>query len=253
MSRRPLVAALAAAAAAVAAPASAQMYPLNPLANQTQLAVTLGAGFPRGADATSLEALNVQPRVPIALTGDWHLITRSNLLVANLAVPAPATGVSSVNVSAFLAPSHASPWIWGVGPIVQWSAVDMRRGTSLWSAGPTAALVYANGPWTEGIVLGHRWAVAGTREDMPPSVTQAELLFTYTFASGWYIATNPTISRAWQVAAGESWLVPAGGDVGRTFTIGAHDVSVQVSAYRNVRKTSGSAAWVLGTEISWVR
>ncbi len=225
---------------------------LNPLADVIKLSAMLSFGFGFGPDRNTQPTLNLQPVIPLRLTEDWRVITRSSLSVIHLPDPEETTGLGDLEVSLFLTPARTGPWVWGLGPIFQFpTATDTTLGTGKWSAGPTGALLYVNGPWVNGILASQIWSFAGpsSREDV--SLTQIEVLLSYTFGSNWYVQTNPTYSYDWKAPSGQGWIVPIGMDVGKVFPIGSQSLSLQVGAYYNVRKPDGAADWVLRAQTGW--
>jgi hypothetical protein len=77
----------------------------------------------RGLPAATVYILDVQPVVPIKLTHDWNLITR--------------TIVSIIN--------------WGIGPTFTLpTATDWRLGTGKFSLGPPSVGLFMGGPWVVG-------------------------------------------------------------------------------------------------------
>jgi hypothetical protein len=259
MGRRLVLAGLAVAAwaglAAAQSPDGAQeslaQHKLNPLAHSLNLPVTLSFGFARGADAQP--TLNFQPLIPFGLTGNWRVVSRSNVPIVHLPGAEGATRLADADVSLFLTPTHAAPLVWGVGPIIQLpTASDPALGTEKWSAGPTAVLVYAAGPWVNGILASHRWSFAGSDRREPVSLTQIEVKLSYAFANDWYVQSDQVLSHDWRAPRGQRWTIPIGVDVGRTFKIGVHGMSLQLGAYYNVKKPTGGADWTLQTQLSWL-
>ena len=182
-----------------------------------------------------------------------RFLTRSSLSILHVHDPQELTGLGDLDISLFVTPAHATTWVWAVGPIFEFpTATDLTLGTGKWSAGPTAGLVYVNGPWVNGIVASHLWSFAGPRTRDDVSLTQIEVLLSYTFANDWYVQTNPTMSHDWRAPRGQGWEIPVGADIGRSFKIGAHSVSLQIGAYYNVKRPAGTAEWSLETQISWV-
>ena len=230
----------------------------NPIEAVTNLQAALSFGFGAGSDRHTEPALNFQPRIPLGGTENWHVVSRSNLTILHVDSPDETTGLSDLDVSLFLTPVWTEKWVWGVGPIVQFpTATDRALGTGKWSAGPTGALLYVDGPWLNGVLASHLWSFAGphTRDDV--SLTQIDVLLSYTFPSDWYVQTFPNMSYDWRAAHGEGWTIPVGADVGKTFKvrmlgIRADGVGLQIGAYYNVKRPSGTAEWTLQTQISWV-
>jgi len=88
--------------------------------------------------------LNVQPVVPISLSEDWNLISRTIVPVIYQKDIFPEAGsqfgLGDINVSLFLSPKKpTSGVIWGVGPVFYFaSATDDLLGADKWGAGPSA-------------------------------------------------------------------------------------------------------------------
>jgi hypothetical protein len=95
----------------------------------------------------------------------------------------------------FLTPANATTWIWGVGPIFQLpTASSSELGTGRWSAGPTAALIYSEGPWFNGVLAYQLMSFAGNRERGSVNQTFLEPDVSYNFESGWYVQCEPSIT-----------------------------------------------------------
>lgn len=248
-------------AAACAAPASAEdtgrsvgdlaKQKLNPLAEAINLPATLSFGFGPRHDVQP--SLTFQPLIPLRLSEDWRLVTRSSVPIIDIPGPDDVTGLGDINVSLFLTPARTGTWVWGAGPILQFpTATDEALGTGKWAAGPTAVLVYVDGPWLNGVLVSHLWSFAGssTREDV--SLTQIEVKFSYEFSSGWYIDTNPVMTYDWKAPSNQGWTIPVGLDVGKVFKIGNQGMSLQLGAYYNVKKPDGTADWFLQTQFTLI-
>ena len=109
--------------------------------------------------------MNIEPLVPFSLNADWDLIARPSLTVAYAPTPHEQSGLEDLQTSFFLTPAKTATWIWGVGPIFQFpTASSSELGTGRWSAGPTAALVYSEGPWLNAILTYQLMSFAGNRE-----------------------------------------------------------------------------------------
>ncbi|PYN94675.1 MAG: hypothetical protein DMD91_27310 [Candidatus Rokuibacteriota bacterium] len=250
-------------AAACAAPASAEdtgrsvedlaQQKLNPFADAINLPATLSLGFGFGPRRDVQPSLTFQPLIPLPLSENWRLVTRSTVPIIDLPGPDGVTGLGDIDVSLFLSPARTGTWVWGAGPILQFpTATDEALGTGKWAAGPTAALVYVDGPWLNGMLVSHLWSFAGSsaREDV--SLTQIEVKLSYQFSSGWYIDTNPTMTYDWKAPSNQGWTIPVGLDVGKVFKIGNQGMSLQLGAYDNAKKPAGTANWFLQTQFTLI-
>jgi hypothetical protein len=248
-------------AAACAAPASADdtdrsvedlaRQKLNPLAEEISLATNLSFGFGYGPGDEVQPSLTFQPVIPLPLSENWHLITRSNALILDVPGPGGATGFGDIDTSLFVTPARTGKWVWGAGPILQFpTATDEALGTGKWSAGPTAALVYIDGPWFNGLLVSHLFSFAGPSHREDVSLTQIEVNFSYELPSGWYIDTNPVMTHDWKAPSNQSWTLPVGLDVGKVFKLFNQGMSLQLGAYYNAKKPAGTADWFLQTQFT---
>jgi hypothetical protein len=145
--------------------------------------------------------LNLQPVVPISLSEDWNLISRTILpivyqkdllppeVTANDVDPnEDQAGLGDTVQSLFLSPAHSDP-IWGVGPVILVpTATREVLGSEKWGIGPTGVVLKQSGPWTYGMLANHIWSFAGDGDRDDVSLT-----FLQPFAS--YTTTNPGRSR----------------------------------------------------------
>jgi hypothetical protein len=185
------------------------------------------------------------------LSDNWDIITRSSLSVIHRPDPEATTGLGDLSTSLFVSPDRTGPWIWGAGPIFQLpTATDTNLGTGKWSTGPTAALIYSNEPWVNGILVSHLWSVAGAHDRDPVSLTQIEAQLSYLYPSNWYLQTNPTFAYDWKASAGQRWTVPVGFDVGKVAPYRLDGTGVQFGAYYNLVRPDGAANWVLRAQFS---
>lgn len=226
---------------------------LNPLTNETQVLITPTVAFLDTSPSETQSSINFQPRVPFVLSTDWHVVTRSNVAIIRTPAGEQPVSLSDVDMQFFLAPAQQATWTWGVGPIIQLpTATEASAGQGRWSAGPTGALLYIEGPWTNGVVVSHLRSFAGPSGRTDVNLTRFEAQISYTFPSHWYVVSAPTLEYDWRASPGQRWIVPVGVEGGRAFTVHSQELSVQVGAYSNVQKPSGEAAWALSAEFGWV-
>ena len=226
---------------------------LNPLANATQLLITPTVAFPDTARSEAQSSVNFQPRVPFALSSNLRVVTRTNVTILHTPSAEHPMALGDVDTSFFLATVRTAIWTWGAGPIVQLpTATNASDGTGKWSIGPTGALLYIDGPWTNGVVVSYLHAFAGSRSRKDVNLAQIEAQISHTFPNHWYVASAPTLEYDWQVFPGQRWIVPVGLEGGREINVRSQDLSVQVGAYYNVRRPIGETRWNLSVEFGWV-
>ena len=92
----------------------------NPVADLISIPIQNNMNFGMGPHNRFQNVTNVQPVIPISLTEDWNLITRTIMPIIkqpDLQTTSEDTwGIGDTNLTAFVSPSAAGPLIWGVGP-----------------------------------------------------------------------------------------------------------------------------------------
>ncbi len=218
----------------------------NPFEDFVKVPIQSATGFGLGRHHKAGDALNIEPLVPFSLNADWVLIARPSLTVTYLPSPHEQSGLEDLETSFFLTPAKNSTWIWGLGPIFDFpTASSSGLGTGRWSAGPTAALVYSEGPWLNAILADQLMSFAGNRERGSVNQTYIEPLISYNFESGWYVQCDPAITYDWTADAANGWTIPMGADIGKAFKMGSQDLSLQVGAYDLLKRPDGAPQWIL--------
>lgn len=142
--------------------------------------------------------LNIQPVIPISISEDWNLISRTILPVTHQSDVFPGagsqTGTGDTVQSLFFPPKEptAGGWIWGAGPAMLLPTGSEDELTAdTWAAGPTGVALRQSGPWTVGLLFNHLVDVAdaGHRADINSTFIQpfasytTPLAVTYTLNS----------------------------------------------------------------------
>jgi hypothetical protein len=223
----------------------------NPFEDFVKVPLQSTTGFSIGRHHNAGESLNVQPVIPFSLNSQWDLIARPSLSVTYLPSPHHQFGLNDLQSSIFLTPRKASEWIWGVGPIIQFpTATSDGLGTGRWSAGPTAAMIYSNGPWFNGVLAYQLLSVAGDRARGSVNQTYIEPEVSYNFESGWYVDCDPAITFDWTADAANGWTIPIGADVGNAFDVGSHAMSFQIGIYDLVKRPDGAPQWIIRVQVT---
>jgi hypothetical protein len=228
----------------------------NPIADLVSVPFQSNTNFNAGPFNRTQEVLNIQPVVPMHLTDDWTVISRTIIPLASQPSPlfnSNTNGVGDITQSLFLTPAHPGPLIWGVGPVFTApSASDPILGTGRVLFGPTAVFLTTPGHLVMGVLLNNQWSVGG--DPLRPAVNTflAQPFINYNMAHGWYLTSSPLITANWLAASGQQWLVPIGGGFGRIFRLGVQPVSANIAAYYNVVRPTGTADWQLRAELSFL-
>jgi hypothetical protein len=139
----------------------------NPIADLISAPIQNNWDFGIGpADAMRYTA-NVQPVIPVSLSRDWLLVTRTILPAIYAESPVRGGsdhwGLGDTLQSFFFQPkAGVGGWMVGAGPALQYpTATDSALGSGKWGAGPTAVAVLQRKGWTFGLLANHVWSYAG--------------------------------------------------------------------------------------------
>ena len=215
----------------------------NPVGDLISFPLQNNVNFGYGPHGGTQNVLNLQPVIPFHVTDDWNVITRSILPVVwsqNAApVPTVPVGTGPVSFSAFLSPRHdVNGWLWGAGPVVQLPTISSTTlGSSVWGAGPSAAIVYSSGPWVAGALVNAVWSLGGTSGPSGNGYGSflANPFVAFNFDDGWYVSTGPNVTANWQFA-GTNGRSRSAAAAGGSSEFGALPVDLALSAYYNVVK-----------------
>jgi hypothetical protein len=223
----------------------------NPFEDFVKVQIQSTTGFNIGPHHNAGDSLNVQPLVPLSLNSDWDLFVRPSLSISYQPSPHEQFGLNDLQSSFFLSPHNANKWIWGIGPVFQLpTATSDELGTGRWSAGPTAALIYSNGPWFNGVLAYQLMSFAGDRARGSVNQTYVEAEASYNFESGWYVDTDPPMTFDWTADAANGWIIPIGVDVGKAFNAGSQAMGFQVGAYDLVERPDGAPQWIIRVQLT---
>jgi hypothetical protein len=215
---------------------------------------------PNGQSRGTFDLLEIQPVIPIHLTPDWNLITRTVVPVVwtpDLSpVPTVPAGVAPTDFSAFLTPKNeTNGWLWGMGPVVQIPTITSADlGSNVWGGGPTAVVVYTGGKIVAGALANTIWSLGGTKGPFGNSYNTSlfEPFFNYNFGQGWYAYSDPNIVANWQ-ARGTKWTVPLGGGAGRLIRVGGKlPVKLSAGLFYNVVQPTYGGRWVLNADVTLI-
>ncbi len=225
----------------------------NPFEDFVKVPIQSTTGFQLGPDHKVGDDLNIEPLVPFSLNADWDLFARPSLDITYLPSPHEQSGLGDLQTSFLLSRAKETTWVWGVGPIFQFpTASSSELGTGRWSAGPTAALVYSEGPWFGAILAYHLMSFAGNRERGSVNQTYIEPMISYNFESGWYVDCDPAITYDWTADTANAWTIPMGADIGKAFKMGSQDLSLQVGAYDLVKRPDGAPQWIARVSVTFL-
>ena len=227
----------------------------NPVASMISLPFQNNLNFGVGPRGDQQDVLDIQPVIPVKLTEDWNLITRTIVPVVYEPYIAPGVGNSEGLGDAQLAMyfSPAAPTksiIWGVGPALSFpTASEHYLGQGKFSAGISAVALTGRGPWLFGLLVTDIASIAGgsDRRDVHQFLTQPFVNFN--FPHGWYLTTSPIMTANWKAPSDNRWTVPIGGGGGKILRIGKQHINAYIQAFDNVVRPQEAGNWTLRVQI----
>ncbi len=217
----------------------------NPVADLISVPFQNNTNFEFGPREKTQNVLNIQPVIPVNITEDWLMITRT--IVPVISQPEFTQdddrefGLGDSLFSAFLSPKKRDwwlgNWLWGVGPaILLPTRTNDRLGVGEWGAGPTAVFLTFPGRWVIGSLVSNVWSFHENHEEDRVNLFTWQPFINYNFDGGWYLTTSPIITANWEADSNNTWTVPVGGGGGRVFRIGKQPVNCSLQGFYNVEK-----------------
>ncbi|HEY4416966.1 MAG TPA: transporter [Verrucomicrobiae bacterium] len=192
--------------------------------------------------------LNFQPVIPISLSTNWNLISRTILPFISqndMVGTSSQTGLGDITQSLFFSPKQSTDggWIWGVGPAMLIpTATDDALGTGKFGIGPTAVLLKQQHGWTYGVLANHIWSVAGDSDRDNVNSTFLQPFLSYTTKTQTTFVLNTESSYDWEHS---QWTVPINVAVAQLVKIGKSPVQFQLGAKYYAEGPSGAPEWGL--------
>ena len=204
----------------------------NPIANLISVPMQYNYDQNYGMDDEgSVSMLNIQPVIPVSMSEDWNIITRTIFpLINQNNIPMSGQGESGLGdiiASQFFSPKAPSSagWVWGVGAV--WAlptATDDSLGSGKWGLGPTAVALKQSGPWTYGLLANQIWSFAGPSDRDNVSATFMQPFVAYVTSTHTTFSFDTESTYNWE---NEEWSVPINFILGQMFKIG--DLPMQLS------------------------
>jgi len=188
--------------------------------------------------------LNIQPVIPVSVSEDWNLISRTIVPVIqqkNVKPDEVQFGLGDTSQSFWLSPKNptSSGWIWGAGAVALVPTGYDGLGASTWALGPTIVVLRQQGPWTYGFLWNQLWDVSG-RADISSMFIQPFLA--KGLGKGRTISLNTESTYNWK---SKEWSVPINLAYSKVSKWGDQMVSNQIGAGWYAKSPSGGPDWQL--------
>lgn len=220
----------------------------NPIANLISVPIQLNSDFGIGASDGQRHTANVQPVIPISLSQDWNLISRTILPIVyqNDVVNDGSWsqfGLGDTLASGFFSPKApgAGGIIWGVGPVVLLpTGTNDSLGGEQWGAGPTGVVLKQHGPWTVGLLANHVWSFAGDDDRADINATFLQPFVSYTTPTAFTLSVNTESTYDWDDA---QWTVPINVVGSQLLKVGEQPVSIGLGGRYYAEAPPGGPEW----------
>ena len=190
--------------------------------------------------------LNIQPVIPISVTKEWNIITRTILPVESwpaIHSDAYVAGIGDTTFTAFLSPANPGKFVWGVGPAFLFpTASSSELGSGEWGLGPSIVGLYMGKKIVAGALLNSIWSFAGWGEK-PVNAMTLQPFVNYNFPGGWYLTFSPIIAANWIESADNVWTVPLGGGFGKIVHLGKLPVNLSVQFFGYAVTPENGPTW----------
>jgi len=223
----------------------------NPVASLISVPFQENVDFGLGpSDHGVRSQLNIQPVVPIGITKDWNVISRTILPVLYLNDDVnPAIGdrfgLGDTTQSFFFSPKEpgAHGVIWGFGPALLFpTATNGELGTQRWGAGPTAVVLRQDGPVTAGFLANHIWSFAGKHDRAQVSQTFFQPFLAWNTKTATTFTVNLESSYDWKT---DQWTIPANFVVSQVLRAGPQLMSVGLGYRTYIERPVNGPDWGL--------
>jgi hypothetical protein len=229
---------------------------LNPIASLISVPLQNNFDWGGGPNDDGFQyKLNIQPVIPISLSEDWNVISRTILPFVhqeNVVGTSTQSGLADTVQSLFFSPVKPGPggWIWGVGPVFQLpTATDDLLGEEKWGAGPTGVALKQQGPWTYGLLFNHIWSFAGEQGRTDVNRTFLQPFVSYTTKTFTSLGINTESTYDW---TGKQWSVPINVFVQQLLKVGKQPIALQVGGRYYAEGPSDGPEWGLRFQVSFL-
>jgi hypothetical protein len=228
----------------------------NPVGNLISVPFQNNANLNYGPEEETQNILNIQPVIPVSITPDWNVITRTILPVIHMPrlgrFVGSQDGIGDTTFTAFLSPSQPKGIIWGVGPVFQLPTHNNEElGNDNWGGGASFVVLKLEkgNPWVYGALVNNVWSFTSDKSGGSYNLGLIQPFINYNFKSGAYLTTAPVATVDWKANSSDKWTVPIGGGVGKIFHFGKLPVNSQISAYYNIEKPEFGADWQIRAQV----
>ena len=127
---------------------------------------------------------------------------------------------------------NGAKFLWGLGFDLGFdTAAEDVLGTGKWTAGPSALAVYMGEKWKYGALVQHYMDYAGDSDRGDVNMTNIQALYYWSLNDTTSIGAGPNIIANWEQDSDNTWTVPVGIGVNKTFQFGKVPVRIGLEYY----------------------
>lgn len=223
-------------------PAAAQQSDEAELAKQTLNPVAALISVPMKYDynsnlgpteSGSQSVLTVQPVIPISISADWNMISRTIIPIISQTdiVPGSGTqqGLGDTTQQFYFSPKKPidGGWIVGAGPQFQLPTGASAFTAGKWGAGPTAVVLRQDSGFTYGALVNQMWSISNDSQKSNYSNTFVQPFLSYTFKTFTTPGINTESTYNWKT---RQWSVPVNFTITQILKVGKQPLSLQAGA-----------------------
>src|SRR5258706_4711209 len=173
----------------------------NPVGNLISVPFQNNTNLNFGPEKGTQNVLNIQPVIPIEISKDWNIITRTILPVISMPALSPdigsTNGIGDMVFTAFLSPANPGKWIWGVGPVFQIPTNSSAElGNKNWGMGGSFVVLHLDkgDPWVYGALVNNIWSLTSNKQGGSYSTGLIQPFGNYNFPDGFYFTSAPILT-----------------------------------------------------------
>ena len=227
----------------------------NPVADMNTIPVQFNWYSGGGLGAQTMSITNIQPVLPLPISADWNLVSRTIVPVVNMpgADGERLKGIADIQEQVYLSPTKPGKLIWGVGPVLSLpTATISELSTGQFAVGPSLVLLAMPGKFVLGGVVNQMWRFAGNDITTPINSFFAQPFINYNLKLGWSVATAPAITSNWAAAPDQQWTVPVGMGVTKITMVGSQALSVSLQYYHNAIRPDAAGADQIRMQVAFL-
>jgi hypothetical protein len=236
--------------------AAAKNAAQNPVASVISVPFQGNTGFGVGPYRRAENETLIEPVVPVRLSENWVLITRTITPIVVVPRVSPTDGVhyglGDMQPQFYLSPAHPGKFMWGVGPQLYLPTASDEALSPVgrkWGGGVGTAGLASHGHWLVGMLISNQWA--GLNHNHINELTLNPFVY-YNLKHSWYLVSSDIMTADWTASRNQRWTVPAGGGVGKIFKLGPQMLNARAQAWSVTQRPDGGPSWVLQTEVQFL-